>query len=29
VLNGTYTPQQAADFVQKDLASWYKPQQAR
>ena len=29
VLNGTMTPQQAADFVQKDLASWYKPQQAR
>ena len=29
VLNGTFTPQQAADFVQKDLASWYKPQQAR
>lgn len=29
VLNGTYTPQQAADFVQKDLASWYKPQQAK
>jgi raffinose/stachyose/melibiose transport system substrate-binding protein len=29
VLNGTYTPQQAADFVQKNLASWYKPQQAR
>jgi raffinose/stachyose/melibiose transport system substrate-binding protein len=29
VLNGTMTPQQAADFVQKDLASWYKPQAAR
>jgi raffinose/stachyose/melibiose transport system substrate-binding protein len=29
VLNGTMTPQQAADFVQKNLASWYKPQQAR
>ncbi|HYZ74648.1 MAG TPA: ABC transporter substrate-binding protein [Chthoniobacterales bacterium] len=29
VLNGTFTPQQAADFVQKDLASWYKPQQAK
>ena len=29
VLNGTMTPQQAADFVQKDLASWYQPQQAR
>jgi ABC-type glycerol-3-phosphate transport system substrate-binding protein len=28
ILNGTQTPQQAADFVQKDLASWYKPQQA-
>src|ERR1700693_67662 len=29
LLNGTYTPQQAADFVQNDLASWYNPQQAR
>jgi raffinose/stachyose/melibiose transport system substrate-binding protein len=28
ILNGTETPQQAADFVQKDLASWYKPQAA-
>jgi raffinose/stachyose/melibiose transport system substrate-binding protein len=27
ILNGTETPQQAADAVQKDLASWYKPQQ--
>jgi hypothetical protein len=26
-LNGTETPKQAADIVQKDLASWYKPQQ--
>src|ERR1700730_3025117 len=28
ILNGTQTPQQAADFVQKNLGSWYKPQQA-
>jgi raffinose/stachyose/melibiose transport system substrate-binding protein len=28
ILNGTQTPQQAADLVQKNLASWYKPQQA-
>jgi raffinose/stachyose/melibiose transport system substrate-binding protein len=28
ILNGTQTPQQAADSVQKNLASWYKPQQA-
>ena len=27
VLNGTMTPEQAADFVQKNLASWFKPQQ--
>ena len=27
ILNGTETPKQAADIVQKDLASWYKPQQ--
>ncbi len=27
VLNGTETPKQAADAVQKNLASWYKPQQ--
>jgi raffinose/stachyose/melibiose transport system substrate-binding protein len=27
ILNGTKTPQQAADIVQKNLASWYKPQQ--
>ena len=26
VLNGSMTPQQAADFVQKNLASWYKPE---
>jgi raffinose/stachyose/melibiose transport system substrate-binding protein len=26
VLNGAMTPQQAADFVQKNLASWYKPE---
>lgn len=26
VLNGTMTPQQAADFVQSRLASWYAPQ---
>jgi raffinose/stachyose/melibiose transport system substrate-binding protein len=25
ILNGSMTPQQAADFVQKDLTSWYKP----
>ena len=28
ILNGTQTPQQAADIVQKNLGSWYKPQQA-
>jgi raffinose/stachyose/melibiose transport system substrate-binding protein len=27
VLNGTETPKQAAEAVQKNLASWYKPQQ--
>ena len=27
ILNGTETAQQAADVVQKNLASWYKPQQ--
>jgi raffinose/stachyose/melibiose transport system substrate-binding protein len=27
ILNGTETPQQAADVVQKNLDSWYKPQQ--
>ena len=27
VMNGTITPQQAAETLQKDLASWYKPQQ--
>ncbi|MBV8173336.1 MAG: carbohydrate ABC transporter substrate-binding protein [Verrucomicrobia bacterium] len=27
ILNGTETAQQAADIVQKNLASWYKPQQ--
>jgi raffinose/stachyose/melibiose transport system substrate-binding protein len=27
ILNGTETPRQAADIVQKNLASWYKPQQ--
>ncbi|MER3554829.1 MAG: sugar ABC transporter substrate-binding protein [Meiothermus sp.] len=26
VLNGTFTPKQAADFVQSRLASWYAPQ---
>jgi raffinose/stachyose/melibiose transport system substrate-binding protein len=26
ILNGTETPKQAADIVQKNLASWYKPQ---
>lgn len=28
ILNGTMTPEQGADFVQKNLASWYKPQQS-
>lgn len=28
VLNGTFTPKQAADFVQSRLASWYAPQKA-
>jgi len=27
VLNGTMTPKQAADMVQRNLESWYKPQQ--
>ncbi|MBV8377349.1 MAG: carbohydrate ABC transporter substrate-binding protein [Verrucomicrobia bacterium] len=27
ILNGTETPKQAADIVQKNLASWYKPEQ--
>ncbi|UCH26446.1 MAG: carbohydrate ABC transporter substrate-binding protein [Trueperaceae bacterium] len=27
VLNGTLTPQEAADFVQSRLATWYAPQQ--
>ncbi|MFN8373617.1 MAG: ABC transporter substrate-binding protein [Anaerolineae bacterium] len=26
MLNGELTPQEAADFVQNDLASWYEPQ---
>jgi raffinose/stachyose/melibiose transport system substrate-binding protein len=29
VLNGTMTPQEAADTVQRNLASWYEPQQGR
>ncbi len=29
VLNGTMTPKQAADFVQKNLASWYGPQKGK
>jgi raffinose/stachyose/melibiose transport system substrate-binding protein len=29
VLNGTLTPQQAADMVQKNLASWYGPQKGK
>lgn len=29
VLNGTLTPQQAADQVQKNLASWYAPQKGK
>lgn len=29
VLNGTMTPQQAADFVQSRLASWYGPQKGK
>lgn len=28
VLNGTFTPVQAADYVQSRLASWYAPQKA-
>ena len=27
VMNGTQTPEEAAAELQKDLASWYKPQQ--
>jgi raffinose/stachyose/melibiose transport system substrate-binding protein len=27
VINGTQTPKEAAAALQKDLASWYKPQQ--
>ena len=29
VLNGTMTPKQAADMVQKNLASWYGPQKGK
>ncbi len=29
ILNGTQTPQEAADRVQQGLASWYEPQQDR
>ncbi len=29
VLNGTMTPKQAADMVQKNLESWYEPQRRR
>ena len=29
VLNGTMTPQEAADTVQEGLESWYAPQQNR
>ncbi|AFZ68018.1 ABC transporter substrate-binding protein [Deinococcus peraridilitoris] len=29
VLNGKMTPQQAGDFVQKNLASWYAPQKGK
>jgi len=29
VLSGTMTPQQAGDFVQKNLASWYAPQKGK
>ena len=29
ILNGTQTPQEAADQVQQGLASWYEPQQDR
>ncbi len=29
LLNGKMTPQQAADFVQKNLASWYAPQKGK
>ncbi len=29
VLNGTMTPEEAADMVQRGLASWYPPQQGR
>lgn len=29
VLNGTLTPQAAADLVQKNLASWYAPQKGK
>ena len=29
ILNGTQTPQEAADQVQQGLASWYEPQQNR
>lgn len=29
VLNGSMTPQQAGDFVQKNLSSWYAPQKGK
>lgn len=29
VLSGSMTPQQAADFVQKNLSSWYAPQKGK
>src|SRR5690606_36796018 len=29
VLNGTLTPQAAADMVQRNLEAWYEPQQRR
>lgn len=29
VLNGSMTPQQAGDFVQKNLGSWYAPQKGK
>lgn len=29
VLNGTFTPKQAADYVQSRLASWYGPQKGK
>lgn len=29
LLNGSFTPKQAADFVQKNLASWYVPQKGK